>query len=1204
VKSIDLLNYETGYLKGDQVQTTAMVEVTDANGKKSTVNDAQLTVKDAEKATAQIGTYELEVSYQGARKTVEIEVMCNVHFSHFDYDNPDHFLFVQHVDATCQHGGYDEYLCAGCNEVIKTNRTGTVEHNRVREVSVPATCAAAGVIGKVYCTYCDSIFEEEVELPRLAHTLEHVGNADNHYCSTCRKYYAHEYVVSESLVDGKVTYTYTCYSCGYVGQKQDTNIITNEERLRPAVVVSDGFAQSVNYLVTLYVDLENNPGVNGANFGIRYDERLELVDWYEGNFFANTSTEASHAVSCGYNFVWGNEAAKDGNGNLVKLVFRLPSDATPQDAYEVAVVYSVVAGSEGGFALPNSVCATLGIPSNRPQKFKTKDGVIRLVERLPGDVDNSQKVNLRDALYLSNCLVNQDKYPTTTEIKRYGDVNLDMLVTINDVVKILQSISGGYGASLLAPEYRIQLNTNGYTYNPDALQVHLYGANNTYAALALIEQEMMQREGYKFLGWYTRLEGGVKIDAENYATTLVSYDQDQKIQTLYAHWQKNTVSFDMNGATSEWLDQETYLGEGEQWITLVAPVEEYTVIFADPNDQNNRQAKKMSREFAYWLGSDGVQYYAGDRLPVHKLNMGELTLTAQWEDWTLDFPALEKAGYDANQITWYTNTYLIDVLEGNVYETIKAMSNKVLYAKWTAPNTYYVHYDANGGSGTMSDSSHQYDAAKQISNNGFTRQYTITFNYGWSGQSNYTLTKTHNFKGWSRDGVNLLSDDMVSNWTTENGKVITVYAMWDTQTVELPMPNARTGYTFGGWYLDENFTRLAGTGQAYYNYDTTGECTLYAKWTANNYSVVYEMNTYGSNGKSDSSVQCYTTPTWKTTGNLDYITYNQTGTYLDVPTAPHYNFVGWFTAPVGGTQIADSNGKVLVANAFAANNTQLYAHWSQAYSGTYIYDEASLRKIGTSGTYHIVKDINMTSMWTPISTFSGSIDGHDHTIYNLQYSVETSGSAASNQETNFGFIRILTGTVKNIKFQDISIKIYKHKDGVDAYVSAGGVAGTLNGGTIDNVRMTSPEVSLEHYRGAVNSGEYVRSVVGGIVGTMTSGTVNNCFAGDGGGLQAIAYKATKSADVEAFCGGIVGYMTGGNVTNCSRNDTMQVYSKTEADSKNSASRSAAGGIIGCRAGGSYSSCSSTTTFVQATNANGSTANSSWTRSGAIVGSGG
>ena len=1209
VVDIELLNYETVYLKGASAATTAMLNQTDANGKKTTVNNAQIEVINADTATAKVGTSTLEVAYQGVTTTVEIDVLCNVHFSNHEYDNPAYYTYIQSVSATCEHGGYDEYLCLGCNEPVKTNRTGAVAHNIVRDVSTDATCATPGFIGSIYCTYCNTVFEEQVEIPRLAHNIVNNGDSNNHYCTQCQKSYAHDYVVSESLVDGKVTYTYTCYSCGYVGQKQDTNIITNEERLRPVVVVSDGFAMKAGDLVSVYVDLENNPGVNGANFGIRYDERLELVEWYEGEFFAGTTTEASHAVSCGYNYVWGNEAAREGKGgNLLKLVFRMPEDATKDDAYEVAVVYSVVANSEGGFALPNDVCANLGIPANQPQKFKTKDGVIRIVDRLPGDVDNNNVVNLVDALYLSNCLVNQDKYPITTEIKHYGDVNLDGTVTINDVVKLLQSISGGYGASLLAPEYRIQLNTNGYEYDPEALFVQLYGANNTYAALAQIEQEMQQREGYKFLGWYTRLEGGIKLDAGNYQNQLVSYDQDQKVQTLYAHWQKNSVSFDMNGATSDQLETETYLSNGEQNIVLKAPEEKYTVIFTDPNKPATRQTETMSRAFTYWLGSDGEKYYAGETLAVHKANMGELTLTAQWGDWELNFPALQKTGYDASYITWYTNSFLTDVLEGNVYEVIKSMLNKVLYADWTKPITYYVHYDANGGSGAMSDSEHQYDAAKQLSNNAFIREYNVTFDFGWSGAQNTTQKVTHTFQYWSRDGRNPVADDMVSNWATEEGKVVTVYAVWDTKTITLPTPETRVGYTFVGWYTDAEFTELAGaTGQAATSYEITGECTLYAKWKANDYTVIYELNTQGSNNETIGNAdQCHSIPNWLDSSSEDKITYGVTGTYLDIPRTDHYEFVGWYSAPVGGTMIADSTGKVLVADAYAVNNFQLYAHWTPSYSGTYIYDEATLKAMGKEGTYHIVRDITLTSQWVPLDFFKGTLDGHGHTITGLKILYTSDANNHGEKEDFYGMVRSLVGTIKNVNFDKMTVDITKYRDDMENS-KVGGVVGNMIGGSnLINVHVTNSNIKIDHYREVSSSGSYVNTHAGGLVGSMTGGTIENCSISGDSSVWGKASKATSSADAQCFVGGIVGYMQGGEVNNCSREAPVAVTSCSGVNGKNSASRSAAGGIVGLRDGGTVRFCTSSGTNVSGEWDNGSNYSKSysWKYSGEVVGNGG
>ena len=161
----------------------------------------------------------------------------------------------------------------------------------------------------------------------------------------------------------------------------------------------------------------------------------------------------------------------------------------------------------------------------------------------------------------------------------------------------------------------------------------------------------------------------------------------------------------------------------------------------------------------------------------------------------------------------------------------------------------------------------------------------------------------------------------------------------------------------------------------------------------------------------------------------------------------------------------------------------------------------------------------------------------------------------------------------------------------------------MNGGTIDNVHMTSPYVWSEHHRDAVSSGDYINSFAGAVAGFMSSGTIKNCSVSGSGSIWATAKKATKSADAQAYAGGVIGYMSGGTVSNCSRTDGVSVTSKSEVNSKTSASRSGAGGIIGVRGGGTYTGCTSTKNSVNAKSDNGSTANSSWNRSGAIVGSG-
>ena len=411
----------------------------------------------------------------------------------------------------------------------------------------------------------------------------------------------------------------------------------------------------------------------------------------------------------------------------------------------------------------------------------------------------------------------------------------------------------------------------------------------------------------------------------------------------------------------------------------------------------------------------------------------------------------------------------------------------------------------------------------------------------------------------------------------------------------------RTGYTFKGWYSDANFTKLvveAGKGTT--AYETTGACTLYAKWEANTTTVTYNENIMGTNNlAAGNSTQCYTTPSWVDKSTDDLIIYEKSDVYLDLPKTDYYGFKGWFTSPSGGVQITDSTGKVINSTAILTKTVELFAHWTPSYSGTYVYDSASLKKITGTGNYHIVKDIEVSGDWTPIDTFSGTIDGHGHTIKNVKYAIRTSGT---NSDTNFGFVRILTGTIKNVTFDAISIEIVKSKDGIHNN-NVGGVAGYVNGGTIDNVHMTSPYVWSEHHRDAVSSGDYINSFAGAVAGFMSSGTIKNCSVSGSGSIWATAKKATKSADAQAYAGGVIGYMSGGTVSNCSRSDGVSVTSQSEVNSKTSASRSGAGGIIGVRGGGTYTGCTSTKNSVNAKSDNGSTANSSWNRSGAIVGSG-
>ncbi|MCI8497793.1 MAG: InlB B-repeat-containing protein, partial [Bacilli bacterium] len=112
----------------------------------------------------------------------------------------------------------------------------------------------------------------------------------------------------------------------------------------------------------------------------------------------------------------------------------------------------------------------------------------------------------------------------------------------------------------------------------------------------------------------------------------------------------------------------------------------------------------------------------------------------------------------------------------------------------------------------------------------------------------------------------------------------------------------RTGYTQNGWWTaSSGGNEIKSTSI----FRQVSNQTVYAHWTANEYTV-----TFNPNGSSVS-------PTSKT------VTYDSTYGDLPTPSAKTgYNFDGWYTSATGGTKITSSS-KVTTAG-----NHTLYARWS------------------------------------------------------------------------------------------------------------------------------------------------------------------------------------------------------------------------------------------------------------------------------------
>jgi uncharacterized repeat protein (TIGR02543 family) len=266
-------------------------------------------------------------------------------------------------------------------------------------------------------------------------------------------------------------------------------------------------------------------------------------------------------------------------------------------------------------------------------------------------------------------------------------------------------------------------------------------------------------------------------------------------------------------------------------------------------------------------------------------------------------PTLSRTGYTFNG---WTNSYNKTALNGDISGSDVAAdvdgTNITLYAKWTA-NTYPVTFDANGGTVSPTSMSVTYDSV-----------------YGELP----TPTRTgYTFEGWFTErveGEQVVSGDMVKITSAQ-----TLYARWNVNTYsvrfdanggtvypsenlvtydseygELPTPT-RTGYTFEGWFTSANGgTKIDSSTKV----AITSTQTLYARWTAQTYTV-----TFNANGGSVSTTS-------------KSVTYDTAYGDLPTPTRTGYSFVGWYTSSYGDTMVTQSTVVRIT------EGQTLYAHWN------------------------------------------------------------------------------------------------------------------------------------------------------------------------------------------------------------------------------------------------------------------------------------
>ncbi|EGC76888.1 InlB B-repeat-containing protein [Treponema denticola] len=244
---------------------------------------------------------------------------------------------------------------------------------------------------------------------------------------------------------------------------------------------------------------------------------------------------------------------------------------------------------------------------------------------------------------------------------------------------------------------------------------------------------------------------------------------------------------------------------------------------------------------------------------------------------TVTFTAQPNAGWEVGSWTVSTGSF---TLGGGTGETSATLSNI------TAPTTvtvrfkkitYKVRFNKNdsNASGIMNDQTFTYDQSQQLTANGFTKTgYTFA---GWAKSANGTVQYTN--------------QQSVSNLTTTANDTVNLYAKWTANTYKVRFnkndSNAsgimndqtftydqskpltangftKTGYTFTGWATSAGGSVQYTNQQSVSNLTTVanGTVNLYAKWTANTYTVTFKVDgkkggsltaNYGSNHSTTTS---------------------------------------------------------------------------------------------------------------------------------------------------------------------------------------------------------------------------------------------------------------------------------------------------------------------------------------------------------------
>ncbi len=390
------------------------------------------------------------------------------------------------------------------------------------------------------------------------------------------------------------------------------------------------------------------------------------------------------------------------------------------------------------------------------------------------------------------------------------------------------------------------------------------------------------KENCEFEGWY---------ESSDFRDAAVVFPFDVREDvTLYAKWlQKYTVSFDSDGGTA------------------VASLTAHT-LSAPPS-----APKKDGFTFGGWYTDSTLAEMAVFPLALD----GNVTLYAKWlRNFTVTFDT--NGGTAVASITAaiietlpkptkgdeyeFGGWYALPSLGGEaVSEPYLVEADTTLYAKWNP--TYLVTLETNGGSEIAAFRARTLEDLSSPERAGFTF-------VGWYTDS--ALSKAAEFPQ-----VLLRDTTFYAKWAqnytvtfvTNGGSDV---AAMETARIEEAPVTTLDGKTLAGWYADAN---CSDESKIVFPYSVMRNITLYAKWTAEMYTITYNAN--GADGGSvPERVLVEKGGSFVVSANTGSLAKNG------------YAFTNWSTSADG------TSGQTYAAGASVtpSGNLTLYAQWGKDYA--------------------------------------------------------------------------------------------------------------------------------------------------------------------------------------------------------------------------------------------------------------------------------